>query len=451
MRLSCRCLIVVLFFSLSFGAELVAQRGQGKGKNYSARKSSRTQPRNHDTDSNEKKQAGKGGATAESNEIDESNQPITSEKLDPALFLHPCYKLDAVVKGQNTPLNFLASDSQWDQPDGPGSSITVTYSYSNLLDGNIQGLAPEQLRLATKEAMSVWASVIPINFIEITDTGPDPTSGENAYSRGDSADIRIGAHVMDGVSGGELAHAFLPYSNSAGLAGDLHFDVDENWGESDGGFFLETMLHELGHVLGLDHVDDVEAIMNPIIMNRFGALGEAFLLDDDIAGAQSIYGTGTGSVTPLPEEEQEEETEEDTEVDPSLENDITAELNTESGLLSLTGDAMDNGMVVYASRWLTVVQGYNGTTINGESGMYWFRRNGISLEVATSGGNDHVYLFGVSTDSATVDLGAGDDGLAVIFSRIETLDGNGGEGEDRLFTFFNRIGDVVESSFESVW
>jgi hypothetical protein len=61
-------------------------------------------------------------------------------------------------------------------------------------------------------------------------------------------------------------------------------------------------LHELGHVLGLDHPDakgqSVTALMNSLV----GDLDT--LADDDIAGAQSLYGGGvTGNVTFPPRNE----------------------------------------------------------------------------------------------------------------------------------------------------
>jgi hypothetical protein len=66
---------------------------------------------------------------------------------------------------------------------------------------------------------------------------------------------------------------------------------------------VRVALHELGHVLGLDHPDEhgepVEALMNSIIGNRDS------LTADDIAGARSMYGAGgvTSNVTFPPRNE----------------------------------------------------------------------------------------------------------------------------------------------------
>jgi hypothetical protein len=200
---------------------------------------------------------------------------------------------------ESIPVPFLASNFQWPQPNGIGNPITISYSYSNLLGGSIANVSDQELRAATEEALLVWAAYAPIDFIEVEDTGPNPTESENSYAASNHAEIRIGAHTIDGSRGGELAHAYFPFSTTEGLAGDLHLDADEDWTRNNGGYLVEVLLHEIGHVLGLEHVDNVDAIMNPFIVQRFNGVGQADLLVDDVDGIRSIYGSGVGSVTPL--------------------------------------------------------------------------------------------------------------------------------------------------------
>lgn len=166
---------------------------------------------------------------------------------------------------------------KWDQPGGKGKAVDITYSFAP--NFKLSGLSNSQAKSLFREALGVWADASPLNFREIRDPG-----------NGSAVDIRVEAEFIDGRSN-TLAFAFFPQG------GDQTYDTGETWNSS---LFLETAVHETGHSLGLDHESGVNAIMNPTIQGRFNGPGSAFLLQDDINGIRSLYGSGQGSVQSLP-------------------------------------------------------------------------------------------------------------------------------------------------------
>lgn len=182
--------------------------------------------------------------------------------------------------------------ARWPQPGGRGNPVAITYSYSNLLDGGMTGVTTTELQNAVEEALELWASVAPLEFEEVTDSG-SPVN-DDSYPASGEPNLRFGHHTFDGA-GSVLAHAYFPLSTStAGLSGDLHFDNGESWdiepgpGKID---FLEVCVHELGHALGLNHQNPPrQAIMNPFYAERYLGPGTAFLFRDDRRGITRIYG-----------------------------------------------------------------------------------------------------------------------------------------------------------------
>jgi hypothetical protein len=103
------------------------------------------------------------------------------------------------------------------------------------------------------------------------------------------ADINIGFHrrehgdgnPFDGA-GGTMAHAFAPHDRR------FHCDGGESWsaGAMPGAIDLQTVaLHEIGHLLGLDHSEDEGAIMFALL--PVGATKG--LHADDIQGIKAFY------------------------------------------------------------------------------------------------------------------------------------------------------------------
>ncbi len=154
------------------------------------------------------------------------------------------------------------------------------------------------IRAAVQEALGLWAAYSPLNFVEVTDSGP-AVSDDTSYLAGSTPNLRIGHHAFDGPSG-TLAHAYYPSSTFFGISGDLHMDTGENWklGAGGGIDILEVFTHEIGHAIGLGH-SSVSAIMGAFTAR--GSVGWA--LDScckmTLMAFALLYGTGVGSVTPL--------------------------------------------------------------------------------------------------------------------------------------------------------
>lgn len=210
--------------------------------------------------------------------------------------------------------NFSTFGGRWPQPGGLGSDITVTYSYNNFLDGGLKNLAGESisesyLKTVTEEAFGLWASVAPIHFIEVADVGtPVFTSNSAAYlsyAEDDFGQIRLNHRFINGTdaqNGGPTTKALAYAISSAGnLSADIHFDNGDPWeiiGTPTEPDVLGILTHEIGHSLGMGHSTIEGTVMNPAALRRMGP-GTGILLPDDIAGIQSLYGIGIGSVTAL--------------------------------------------------------------------------------------------------------------------------------------------------------
>lgn len=153
-------------------------------------------------------------------------------------------------------------------------------------------LAVDRQRQIIREGFGRWAEVCSLTFREAR-AGETPQL-PIAFHRGSHGD----GNAFDdagGPDGNTLAHAFFPPPAGGPWAGSLHFDEFEAWKDQPGGpgiRLFNVALHEIGHLLGLSHSQDSNAIM-------YAYYGENRndLTADDVAGIQSLY--GAANATPV--------------------------------------------------------------------------------------------------------------------------------------------------------
>lgn len=206
---------------------------------------------------------------------------------------------------------YAVQGGKWPQLGGLGSPVTLTYSFQNMFDGGLlmpngQPLPNQLIRSSIEEALGLWASVAPLNFVEVADNGLGYGVAGAQFGQ-----IRF-RHVL--INGQDptpippqterdvaIAKAQAYFPGAGDFAGDVEYDHGDRWqeiGTLPQPDILGATIHELGHSLGLNHTSVVDANMY-WIFTRTSGLGTGRLHTDDIAGIRSIYGTGSGIVTSL--------------------------------------------------------------------------------------------------------------------------------------------------------
>jgi peptidoglycan hydrolase-like protein with peptidoglycan-binding domain len=157
-----------------------------------------------------------------------------------------------------------------------GHHRVLTYAFTNATPD----LPGDAERAPIRAALASWAQITNIDFVEVSPAqNPIVTFGWHTGNHGDGSSF-------DGP-GRILAHAFYPPPCGGAHAGKCHFDEDETWALSQNqGFDLQTVsLHELGHIIGLDHSTVAGSVMFPTYSGE-----RRVLKPDDIAGAQALHG-----------------------------------------------------------------------------------------------------------------------------------------------------------------
>ncbi len=176
-----------------------------------------------------------------------------------------------LLRGASEVAPYTASPYSW-------ASLELKYAFTKY-SGDV---GADFQRQAVVAAMKTWSAAAPVAWIERGNQ--DVSISFEPRAHGDGSDFPTNTY----------AHAGYPWCGSdfSAFCSFVHFnDETYKWGTGNGGAVqdIETIaLHELGHVLGLDHSADAGAVMYPTV-----ALGvkRHSLSQDDIDGIRAMYPT----------------------------------------------------------------------------------------------------------------------------------------------------------------
>ncbi|KAI9107569.1 hypothetical protein K1719_021606 [Acacia pycnantha] len=138
----------------------------------------------------------------------------------------------------------------------PPTKRHLTYKF---IKSNVEVVPLDILRHVFQQAFSVWSQVSSFTFSEAANGAGSSSDLVIGFYRGDHGD----GFPFDGP-GKVVAQSFPPTD------GRLHYDGDEQWSSNvpppDNSYDLFWVaIHEIGHLLGLKHSNDPNAIMFAVI------------------------------------------------------------------------------------------------------------------------------------------------------------------------------------------
>jgi len=321
-----------------------------------------------------------------------------------------------------------------------GGTTTVRYGFMTdstqaMADGEASFIAMSDAEKQTvRDVLKMFSAVANIDFIE-TAAG----SAQMLFGTSDQSGVSAGVAYTDWASGGLLnnANVYMSHKSSSGKAPTQTMQP--------GGYGYETLIHEIGHALGLKHPGNYNAgasggdppflpgvwdngkytlmsyIENPAV--TVGALTPAML---DIAALQLLYGVRTSTTArtltfSATEEQVQAILYGDNTLDLSAQT-VRAMVSTLPGTFSSIGvtkdgtPAQDNVYLATSARVSAVI----GTALND---VVFGNATGLAVSL---GAGDDVFYGGAGNDAVTggagndtVDGGAGTDSVIYTGNRAE--------------------------------
>ncbi|XP_058772347.1 metalloendoproteinase 1-like [Vicia villosa] len=151
------------------------------------------------------------------------------------------------------------------KPWWTGNELKYGFHPKNKVSNNVKSLF--------QDAFNRWSNVTGLNFTETV-----------VFNK---SNIRIGFLNFDG-KGGMVGGSYINNNNNVGI---MFFDLKEQWVnksdiKKDEVDLESAVMHQIGHLLGLEHSSVEESIMYPIVLPKQKI---ELVNDDDLKKIQQIY------------------------------------------------------------------------------------------------------------------------------------------------------------------
>jgi Ca2+-binding RTX toxin-like protein len=152
------------------------------------------------------------------------------------------------------------SSVRWNSNAALGTAVTLSYSFMNQVPfyakvDDAQGFKPmtDTQKTAVREALAAIAETTNVTFVEVSDLG---SGGQ----------LRFGTNFQAGSAG----YAYYP-SRFSSLGGDVFLanNQDSNTDFTPGSYGWATVIHEIGHALGLKHPHEAPVLPTAVDSERY--------------------------------------------------------------------------------------------------------------------------------------------------------------------------------------